>query len=178
MKPLLACVLALLLVGPNPVVALQDPPPTILLDPADIGADWDLVEEQKIPATVDQPYVMQVAEYAGPKGERILVDLAVVEEGPEHINELAMMLADRAALFGQRADFLSQGAEATAPTDACTRGTWWQGSDPLMDDPAMVGLCSLGPGTVAIIVANGPADSILALSGQVVDVLHMAIHST
>jgi hypothetical protein len=177
MKSLLACVVALVLTGPAGGSAMgQDAPQPVVLDPADIGTGWQLIDQQEVPATTDQPFAIQETEYAGPKGERVAVELARVEPGPEHINDFAAMLGDRAARFGQRADLLARGAAAPPPTDACSRGgTWWQGTDTLLDDPAIIGLCSLGEGTVATIVANGPTDEIPELAGQIAELLKAAL---
>ena len=173
MKGLLACMVALVLTGPIGGSAIgQDAPQPVVLDPADIGAGWELMDQQEVPATIDQSFAIQETEYAGPQGERVAVELAFVPTGPEHINDFAAMMGDRAATFGQRADLLAQGAAAPSPSDACSRGgTWWQGTDPLLDDPAIIGLCSLGEGTVATIIANGPTDEIPDLAGQIAELL-------
>jgi len=177
MKGLLACLVALVLTGPIGDSALgQDTPQPVLLDPADIGPGWELIDQQEVPAAIDQPFAIQETEYAGPQGERVAVELALVAPGPEHINDFAAMLGDRAATFGQRADLLAHGAAAPSPTDACHRGgTWWQGIDPLLDDPAVIGMCTLGEGAVAIVIANGPTDEIPDLAGHIAELLKAAV---
>ena len=172
MKGLLACVVALVFAVSGGSAMGQDAPQPVVLDPADIGTGWELIDQQEVAATIDQPFAIQETEYAGPQGERVAVELALVPPGPEHINDFAAMMGNRAATFGQRADLLAHGAAAPSPTDACSRGgTWWQGTDPLLDDPAIIGLCSLGEGTVATIIANGPTDEIPDLAGQIAELL-------
>jgi hypothetical protein len=173
MKGLLACLVALVLTGTIGGSAMgQDAPQPAVLDPVDIGAGWELMDQQEVPATIDQPFAIQETEYAGPQGERVAVELALVPPGPEHINEFAAMMGNRAATFSQRADLLVHGVEVPSPTDVCTRGgTWWQGTDPLLDDPAIIGFCSLGEGVVATIIANGPNDEIPDLAGQIAELL-------
>jgi hypothetical protein len=154
----------------------QDTQQPVVLDPAAIGPGWELIDQQEVAATVDQPLALQETEYAGPQGARVAVELALVEPDPEHINDFAAMMGNRAATFGQRADLLVDGAETPSPTDVCTRGgVWWQGTDPLLADPAIIGLCSLGDGVVATILANGPTDEIPDLAGQIAELLKAAV---
>jgi hypothetical protein len=154
----------------------QDVHGPVVLDPADIGPGWALIDQQEVPATIDQPFALQSVEYAGPTGARVAVELARVESGPEHITEFAAMMGDRAARFRQRADLLARGAAAPSPAPVCTRGgTWWHGTDLLFDDPAIIGLCRLGEGTVATIIANGPSDDIPDLAGQIAELLEAAL---
>lgn len=165
------CGLALLLVGPTGArAAWQDAPPAAL-DPAAIGAGWVLIEDGSAAPSVERPYEVYLAEYAGPRGERVLIDLAFVAPGPEHINQFAVMAADRAVEFGRRSDFLVGGEETVAPTDACDRDIWWAGGDPLIDDPAIVGMCSFGDGRIAVIVASGPDATIAETAGRVTELL-------
>jgi hypothetical protein len=162
----------LLLLGATAATAAgQDAQLVSLLDPKDIGPGWILVDQMLEPITPDQPYPVEVAEYAGPNGERVLVDVAVVDLSPENINTLGKMLGARAANFGNRADVLVAGAEVAPPTDVCTHGAWWQGADPLLDDPALVGMCVLDHGTVAVIVGSGPSPSIENMTGHVAELL-------
>lgn len=176
MKWIPAWMVALVITVPGGAAAMwQDAHQPVMLDPADIGTGWVLIDQQEVPATTDQPYVIQETEYAGPKGERVAINLALVEPGAEHINDLAVMLAHQAASFSQRADLLAQGAAATSPTDACGQGTWWQGTDQLLDDPAIVGMCGLADGAVAIVIANGPTDEIPDLAGQITELLKAAL---
>jgi hypothetical protein len=54
MKHFPARALALLLIGPGGISAeAQDAPPTFLLDPADIGVGWQLIDQHVAPATAD-----------------------------------------------------------------------------------------------------------------------------
>jgi hypothetical protein len=176
MKCLLACMVVVLTEPMGGSAMTQDAPQPVVLDPAAIGPGWQLIDQQEVPAAIDQPFAIQETEYAGPQGERVAIELALVEPGPEHINDFAAMMGDRTATFEQRADLLAHGAEAASPTDVCSRGgTWWQGSDALLDDPAIIGLCSLGDGTVATIIANGPTDEIPDLAGQIAELLKAAV---
>jgi tetrahydromethanopterin S-methyltransferase subunit C len=43
----------------------------------------------------------------------------------------------------------------------------WHGIDPLLHDPAIIGMCSLGEGAVAVVVGNRPADQIPELAAQI-----------
>ena len=162
----------LLLLGSTAATAAgQDAQPISLLDPTHIGLGWHLVDQVVEPITPDQPYLVEVVEYAGPNGERVLTDVAVVDPSPANINILGKMLGARAASFGNRADILVAGAEVAPPTDVCTHGTWWQGADPLLDDPALVGMCALDHGTVAVIVGSGPSPSIRNMTEHVAELL-------
>lgn len=162
----------LLLLGSTAATAAgHDAQPVSLLDPTHIGPGWRLVDAMVEPITPDQPYPVEVAEYAGPNGERVLVDVAIVDPSPENINILGRMLGARAASFGNRAEILPVSSEIAPPSDVCTHGTWWLGIDPLLEDPALVGMCELAPGTVAVIVGSGPSPSIVNMTGRVAELL-------